>query len=145
MIFIVFLIIYGIIFLTDLFITRLDNLSRTFYEPNQKELLYNKSTQALDSLVETFYDEDNLEDSELQIVKRIYKKNHYQVFYENEEIISECIICKSSIYSSDDILECPACEGKAHKSELLEWIKIKGYCPKCGLLLKQNNFNYLLI
>ncbi|MFX1295620.1 MAG: hypothetical protein ACFFD2_12315 [Promethearchaeota archaeon] len=48
------------------------------------------------------------------------------------EIPDTCPICKSEISTRDDVISCPACSAKAHKSHFLEYIKIHGTCPKCG-------------
>ena len=43
-----------------------------------------------------------------------------------------CPICKSMISAKDVIIQCPACNVKAHKDHFLEYIKIHGTCPSCG-------------
>ena len=43
-----------------------------------------------------------------------------------------CPICKSTISAKDVIIECPACNVRAHKDHFLEYLKIHGTCPKCN-------------
>ncbi len=49
------------------------------------------------------------------------------------QIIPYCRICGSPIVYGDKILQCPHCKAYAHKTHLIEWIKVKGYCPVCGV------------
>lgn len=51
----------------------------------------------------------------------------------------KCSICLSKIAASEEILECPSCHSLAHKTHLLEWLKIKGCCPVCRNPLKSKN------
>ena len=62
--------------------------------------------------------------------------------HERIDIISWCIICHFPIYKNEEVLACPICHSTAHKSDLLEWVKIKGSCPNCGVPLKQLDFYY---
>ena len=52
-------------------------------------------------------------------------------------IIGHCIVCDLVIEENDDFITCPRCSALAHKLHLLEWIKIKGYCPNCNNPIKQ--------
>jgi hypothetical protein len=63
-----------------------------------------------------------------------------QNYFEISEIEGWCIVCKLPIYLHEDVIECPACYSVAHRSHLLEWVKIKGYCPNCGYSLKIVDF-----
>ncbi len=58
----------------------------------------------------------------------------------NTDFNGWCMVCKLEIDFNELTLECPECEAKAHKLHLLEWVKIKGYCPHCGAILKYMNF-----
>lgn len=60
---------------------------------------------------------------------------------EKIEIVGKCIVCKLSIYASEQITKCPICNFVAHRTHLLEWIKIKGKCPNCKANLKYTDFN----
>ncbi|MFX0168655.1 MAG: hypothetical protein ACFE89_04765 [Candidatus Hodarchaeota archaeon] len=42
-----------------------------------------------------------------------------------------CIVCHHNLQNTDQILECPHCEGKAHRIHFLEYLKVKGRCPSC--------------
>lgn len=64
----------------------------------------------------------------------------YRVYYSPDAITGKCPICKLSLYASEDILSCVICNAKAHRTHLLEWVKIKGYCPICNSNLKSFNF-----
>jgi len=43
-----------------------------------------------------------------------------------------CPICKSTISARDIVIQCPACNVRAHKEHFLEYLKIHGTCPKCN-------------
>jgi len=57
----------------------------------------------------------------------------------SEEIIGEwdwnkvdrCSVCNLLIKKEEPIAHCPSCKHPAHRTHLLEWIKIKGICPIC--------------
>ena len=42
----------------------------------------------------------------------------------------ECAICGLKI--GKDIVLCPFCKAPYHKSEFLEWLKVKAHCKKCN-------------
>jgi Zn finger protein HypA/HybF involved in hydrogenase expression len=42
-----------------------------------------------------------------------------------------CMVCNSPLSSTDAILQCPHCGGRAHRIHLLEYLKVKGKCPHC--------------
>ncbi len=44
-----------------------------------------------------------------------------------------CMVCNRAIGSTDATLQCPHCEGKAHRVHLLEYLKVKGKCPHCNI------------
>ncbi|MFX1465493.1 MAG: tetratricopeptide repeat protein [Promethearchaeota archaeon] len=48
----------------------------------------------------------------------------------------KCPICTTPIEFGDEFVKCPHCNTMAHRSHLLEWIKIKGVCPVCRKILK---------
>ena len=58
--------------------------------------------------------------------------------YEKEEIIGICIVCNLPITEFEEQLICPFCFSLAHETHLLEWVKIKGYCPHCNAPLNNN-------
>ena len=45
----------------------------------------------------------------------------------------KCIVCGLPIKyeQKDEKLYCPHCRNPAHRTHLLEWIKLKGICPLC--------------
>jgi hypothetical protein len=43
----------------------------------------------------------------------------------------KCTVCLLPMAPGSEITKCPHCGGIAHKDHLLEWIKVKGFCPKC--------------
>jgi len=46
--------------------------------------------------------------------------------------IIRCIVCNLIINpAKEELIYCPHCNSPAHRSHLIEWIKIKGFCPKC--------------
>jgi RNA polymerase subunit RPABC4/transcription elongation factor Spt4 len=54
------------------------------------------------------------------------------------QIIPQCRVCGSPIVYGDEILQCPHCKAYAHKTHLIEWIKVKGYCPVCGVDVEES-------
>ncbi|MFX0139549.1 MAG: hypothetical protein ACFFDN_38260 [Candidatus Hodarchaeota archaeon] len=42
-----------------------------------------------------------------------------------------CLICKRYIKNEKEIAKCPFCNQEFHKTEFLEWIKIKASCAAC--------------
>ncbi len=46
-----------------------------------------------------------------------------------------CIVCSGAISSTDVVLQCPKCGGRAHRIHILEYLKVKGYCPNCHIEL----------
>ncbi len=42
-----------------------------------------------------------------------------------------CIVCNNSIVPIDATLSCPQCRGRAHRIHFLEYLKVKGVCPRC--------------
>ncbi len=43
----------------------------------------------------------------------------------------KCTVCLLPMAPGSEIAKCPHCSGIAHKDHLQEWVKIKGFCPKC--------------
>ncbi|MFX1404336.1 MAG: zinc-ribbon domain-containing protein [Promethearchaeota archaeon] len=43
-----------------------------------------------------------------------------------------CMVCNRAIGSTDATLQCPHCEGRAHRVHFLEYLKVKGKCPHCN-------------
>ncbi len=43
----------------------------------------------------------------------------------------KCTVCLLPMEAGSVITKCPHCGGIAHKDHLQEWVKIKGFCPKC--------------
>ncbi|NVM52286.1 MAG: hypothetical protein HWN66_01195 [Candidatus Helarchaeota archaeon] len=54
------------------------------------------------------------------------------IHLENSEVVDVCMVCNLPIYQDEPVLECPTCQSRAHRDHLLEWFKIKGFCPNCG-------------
>jgi len=44
---------------------------------------------------------------------------------------ARCSVCQLDIVFGDDLVRCPYCGVPSHRDHLLEWIKIKGFCPTC--------------
>ncbi len=42
-----------------------------------------------------------------------------------------CLVCNGSIVPLDSTLSCPQCRGRAHRIHFLEYLKVKGVCPRC--------------
>jgi len=59
-----------------------------------------------------------------------------RIFIKKGKIIGRCIVCNLPIDEFEETLNCPNCSGLAHTTHLLEWTKIKGFCPNCDAFLK---------
>jgi endogenous inhibitor of DNA gyrase (YacG/DUF329 family) len=51
----------------------------------------------------------------------------------------KCIVCNLPIRENQQKLFCPYCGNSAHRTHLLEWIKIKGFCPYCRKNLRRKD------
>ncbi|MEM3587465.1 MAG: hypothetical protein QXO71_09115 [Candidatus Jordarchaeaceae archaeon] len=52
------------------------------------------------------------------------------------EIVIKCVLCKSNI-SPAKVCYYPHCNSSFHRDHLLEWVKVRGNCPHCGIRLSQ--------
>lgn len=73
-----------------------------------------------------------------KLLQNIRQRLHYQVRLNPDAITGKCIVCKLSIHTSDELLECPHCFMRAHETHLLEWLKVKGMCPNCRTRIDTN-------
>jgi hypothetical protein len=55
------------------------------------------------------------------------------------EARARCSVCNNDIVSKDLYVKCPYCGALSHREHLLEWIKVKGYCPNCRDRLKETD------
>lgn len=51
----------------------------------------------------------------------------------------KCMVCNLNLSESEERLFCPYCGNPAHKYHLLEWIKVKEFCPYCRRRLRIND------
>jgi len=56
------------------------------------------------------------------------------------KVIARCSVCNLYIASGDRFVKCTHCGVLSHRDHLLEWIKIKGYCPNCKGKLRLPDF-----
>lgn len=89
-----------------------------------------------DPLSEGAFDEFDAVELEIQLYRQLHQRAHYQVSINDWEIIGTCSVCNLSISSSEEALACPICNNPAHPSHLKEWVKIKGFCPRCEAIIK---------
>lgn len=54
-------------------------------------------------------------------------------------ITARCSVCNQYVTSEEQFLECPNCGVLSHRDHLLEWVKVKGYCPSCKKKLSQED------
>jgi endogenous inhibitor of DNA gyrase (YacG/DUF329 family) len=54
-----------------------------------------------------------------------------------------CAICEKGLEIFDEIATCPACNAKAHKNHLLDWVKMKYNCPVCKTALNISEDNQI--
>lgn len=50
----------------------------------------------------------------------------------------QCTVCHTFIETGEKYLRCPHCSNPAHRTHLLEWLKIKGVCPFCQQKLRRS-------
>ncbi len=126
-----------------------------FYNPENglKEIIKNYMSFLDDSWIEftnnaakefqskNFKENDNRKEPEDKICENCQTVNKHNFTYciYCGLSLTGCSVCLSKIESSEDILKCPYCEAIAHKSHLLEWLKLKGVCPVCKYPLKWKN------
>jgi hypothetical protein len=59
----------------------------------------------------------------------------------NRKISSPCMICFGLIKRSRGSIECPNCEGHAHKDHLLIWLENRNVCPNCKIALHWDGYS----
>ena len=52
--------------------------------------------------------------------------------------VPECFVCKRPIDRKGRVKACPFCKQKYHAPHILEWLKVKGNCPKCKKKVLEN-------
>jgi len=119
-----FFIIWGTLLLPIVFVVGI-------YESKLKKYESEIEITPLEQLFETFSEYKNGRAQRIELLYKAHKILQYKVYMDKNEIVGTCIICHLSINSSDEIVQCPNCGVKAHKSHFLEWLKIKGRCPFC--------------
>jgi len=97
----------------------------------RKQEFWSEEAKTLTFIAEIFSFKNNPPHLVSQIFHKLNRRPLPKVHYKQAEIISKCSVCKLAIFASEDILTCPFCGAIAHEIDLLEWIKIKGYCPNC--------------
>ncbi|MFB0563938.1 MAG: RING finger protein [Candidatus Lokiarchaeia archaeon] len=50
----------------------------------------------------------------------------------------KCSVCQLKIIFGDNVIRCPHCGVLSHRDHILEWIKIRGFCPNCREILSEN-------
>jgi rRNA maturation endonuclease Nob1 len=48
-----------------------------------------------------------------------------------------CTVCQTFVGQKERYLQCPYCKQIAHRSHILEWLKVKGICPYCKRKLQR--------
>ena len=51
----------------------------------------------------------------------------------------KCSVCQLNIVFGHDVVRCPFCCVLSHRYHLLEWIKIRGFCPNCRKRFSEND------
>lgn len=44
---------------------------------------------------------------------------------------AKCPVCWNDIFPEENFVKCPHCDTLYHRDHLLEWIKVRGFCPNC--------------
>lgn len=60
-------------------------------------------------------------------------------FARAEDQRAKCMVCGVLINNSDRVAYCKHCGNVAHRTHLLEWIHVKGRCPRCDLRLSEED------
>jgi Zn finger protein HypA/HybF involved in hydrogenase expression len=87
-----------------------------------------RSREALDSLNQLL---GLFEKKQLTTQAHTVKQAIYRIQYGRRLQETICIVCNQPIDEESELLQCPACKGVAHRDQLLEWLHVKDYCPKC--------------
>jgi hypothetical protein len=74
----------------------------------------------------------------LQRTEEKAKSNNQSVATPEHE--EECMVCKLELSEGEDVVWCPHCGNPAHKTHLLEWIRMRNTCPICGKHLSEQFF-----
>jgi Zn finger protein HypA/HybF involved in hydrogenase expression len=96
-----------------------------------------RSREALESLKELL---DILDKKQLLTQARTVKQaiNRIEQGTDLQETI--CMVCNEPVDDDSELLQCPACKGVAHRDQLLEWLHVKDYCPKCHKHIDEASF-----
>jgi uncharacterized Zn-finger protein len=54
---------------------------------------------------------------------------------------AKCPVCWNDISPEDRFAKCPYCDTLYHRDHLLEWMKVKGFCPNCQNKLSRKDIN----
>lgn len=49
--------------------------------------------------------------------------------------LHRCLFCDLGIASDEHIVFCPSCHALAHRSHMIEWLRKRPFCPRCGVPL----------
>lgn len=79
---------------------------------------------------------ERLERSSIKLINRITPKN---------KVTGICMICFAQLIGARDGWTCPACNHVAHQYHIMEWIKIKGFCPICRNSLEMKKNRIILV
>ena len=92
------------------------------------------SLESLRELLEIF------EKKQLSAQARSVKEAIYRIQYGKDPTETICMVCNEPVEEGAELLQCPACKGVAHRDQLLEWLHVKDYCPKCHEHIDENSF-----
>ncbi len=56
------------------------------------------------------------------------------------DLNEKCMLCRKNIRSGEIYVKCPHCQNIAHRSHLMEWVKVKAICPVCRQRLTTDMF-----
>ncbi len=56
------------------------------------------------------------------------------------DLNEKCMLCRKNIRSGEIYVKCPHCQNIAHRSHLMEWVKVKAICPVCRQRLTTEMF-----
>ncbi len=77
----------------------------------------------------------------MKIHSKLYDSVHTETIQvQSTEISGWCNICNLPIFMSEKVFRCPFCQAASHWLHLLEWVRIKGFCPTCNSILRNIDF-----
>ena len=107
----------------------------------KKEKKSRQEEESTSEKVKTLSEPNSDVDRSSDVILKKFKKRLNEEFLEriklqesidDNQILGVCTVCNLVISLHEEPLLCPACGAPAHRSHLLEWVKVRGFCPECS-------------